>query len=694
MTLQVSPSDLPMTKAVVAASSSLDKASLLHQVTYAIHESLEETAVCQAIVQQLCFALEADCAGLILYNLKAQTLAVVAAYCRADAPKVSVEAPVGLTLRLGNGLQQNAWWNHHQPWIAQDVETAAIPEVERLLLQTAGLHSTLMVPLVYAGDLLGIVYLSQQTSCRLWTAPEMELAALIAEHAAIALTHARRYGEAQRQAQIEQLFNRIQERIRTSLDIDTTLNTALSELLPLTHADRLGFGVPAANSSTTFRITHQVEKREAKADQTQEEVLLAPLAPCLLPALSSQEMTVINNTQSIELDESSRAIFQQQQIGALLKAPVWYQQTLFGNLLALKQEPYQWTESETTAMEAVANQLAIAITQAQLYQQTQQQAETAKAQTQQMSQTLHELSYTQAQLVQSEKMSSLGQLVAGIAHEINNPINFIYGNIPYLANYAKDILELIRQYQIYYPQPPAALAELASQIDLEFIQYDLLKILESMQTGTERVRSIVLTLRNFSRLDEAEKKSVDLHEGIESTLVLLEHRLKLHKIEVVRQYSDLPPVECYPGQLNQVFMNLLTNAIDALETLTPEAEWKAKGSQPLKVEPLKVEGSPEHQPEAEQMANRQPAATSIQICTQLLNSNCVQIRIKDTGRGILPEHQSKVFDPFFTTKSVGMGTGLGLTIAYKIVVQKHQGKLWFQSHPAEGTEFLIELPLP
>jgi two-component system NtrC family sensor kinase len=664
MTSQTS-SDLP-TVAGVKASSALDKASLLHQVTYALHQSLDESEVCQAIVQQFCFALEADCAGLILYNLKVQTLAVVAAYCRIDAQRLGLDAPVGLTLRLGKSLEQNAWWRHHQPWVAQDVETAAMPEVERLLLQTAGLHSTLMVPIIHAGAVLGIVYLSQQTSCRLWTEGEMQLAALLAEHAAIALHHARRYGEAQRQAQIEQLFNRIQERIRTSLDIDTTLNTALSELLPLTHADRLGFGVPESNSSTSFRITHQVEKREAKENQASEEVLLAPLAPCLLPALSSQELTVIDNTQSFELDESSRAIFQQQQIGALLKAPVWYQQTFLGNLLALKQEPYLWTENETAAMEAVANQLAIAITQAQLYQQTQQQAETAKAQAQQMSQTLHELSYTQAQLVQSEKMSSLGQLVAGIAHEINNPINFIYGNIPYLANYATDILELIRQYQNYYPHPPAVLKELASQIDLEFIQYDLLKILESMQTGTERVRSIVLTLRNFSRLDEAEKKSVDIHEGIESTLVLLEHRLKLHNIEVIRQYSQLPLVECYPGQLNQVLMNLLTNAIDALEVSSQDT----------------------------QLGAADPLPACIQIRTQLLNSHWVQIGIKDTGRGIPPEHESKVFDPFFTTKPVGMGTGLGLTIAYKIVVQKHQGKFWFQSLPDRGTEFMIELPLP
>ncbi|MEH2272263.1 MAG: ATP-binding protein [Nostoc sp.] len=282
---------------------------------------------------------------------------------------------------------------------------------------------------------------------------------------------------------------------------------------------------------------------------------------------------------------------------------------------------------------------------------------------------LGELQRTQFQVIQSEKMSSLGQLVAGVAHEINNPVNFIHGNLVHVQEYTQNLLAFVQLYQQYDPNPAAEIQTLAEDIDLEFLQEDLPKMLSSMKVGTERIRQIVLSLRNFSRIDEAEFKSVDIHEGIDSTLMILQHRLKAKQeqpeIEVIKDYGAVPLVECYAGQLNQVFMNILVNAIDALE------ENNAKHTyQEIKDNP-----------------NR------IKIRTSVVNSIWVEVAIADNGVGISKEFQQRIFDPFFTTKPVGKGTGMGMSISYQIITEKHGGKLECFSNSGEGTEFIIQIPL-
>lgn len=287
----------------------------------------------------------------------------------------------------------------------------------------------------------------------------------------------------------------------------------------------------------------------------------------------------------------------------------------------------------------------------------------------QVEQTLEELKRTQMQLVQAEKMSSLGHLVAGVAHEINNPVNFIHANLTPAREYVEDLFGLVQLYQKHYPRPVAAIEAEVEAIDLEFLQADLPKTLNSMKVGTDRIRQIVLSLRNFSRTDEAEVKAVDIHEGIDSTLLILQHRLKAKpdcpEVKVLKDYSELPLVDCYPSQLNQVLMNILANAIDALEEMNQNRTYQ------------EIEANP----------------NQIKIRTSQLDSERIEIAISDNGPGIPEAIQPRIFDPFFTTKPVGKGTGMGMSISYQIVTEKHQGKLKCFSSPSQGTEFVIEIPI-
>ncbi|MEG4329668.1 ATP-binding protein, partial [Microcoleus sp. herbarium5] len=291
-----------------------------------------------------------------------------------------------------------------------------------------------------------------------------------------------------------------------------------------------------------------------------------------------------------------------------------------------------------------------------------------RSQAAELEKAVRELHQAQTQLIQTEKISSLGQLVAGVAHEINNPINFIYGNITHAKEYATDLLGLLHLYQEKYPNPVPEILEAAEDIEVDYLMEDFTKILESMKVGADRIRDLVVSLRNFSRLDESQMKRVDIHEGIESTLLILQHRIKANvlrpAIEIIKEYGNFPKVECYVGQLNQVFMNLLGNAIDALEEYNSTHSSKEIYCHP----------------------------NQIRISTSA-NSETVTIRIADNGMGINQEFIGKLFDPFFTTKPVGKGTGLGLSISYQIIVEKHRGKLQCISTPGEGAEFVIEIPI-
>ncbi len=383
------------------------------------------------------------------------------------------------------------------------------------------------------------------------------------------------------------------------------------------------------------------------------------------------------------------------------------------------------------------------ITQRKLAEESLRQSEAQlKAKAEELERALNNLQQTQAQLIHNEKMCNLGQLLAGVAHEINNPVNFVCGNLIPASEYVEDLLDLLRLYAKYYPQPIPEIQARAEAIELDFLIEDFPKTLSSMQVGADRIRQIVQSLRSFSRLDEAQMTLVDIHEGIDSTLLILNNRLKPKGgnpgITVIKEYGKLPLVKGYAGLLNQVFMNLLCNAIDALEDCQPEpcAANSCEGSY-MVLNPdvhkrreawnlaresrsdRETLGSPSNttltsvlayndasvaqlsQTESLSLKNGE-SAKIVRICTEVIGGDCqdgktsdarVVIRIIDNGPGMPEDIRSQIFNPFFTTKPAGKGTGLGLSISYQIVVEKHGGQLQCISAPNQGTEFRIEIPI-
>lgn len=299
-----------------------------------------------------------------------------------------------------------------------------------------------------------------------------------------------------------------------------------------------------------------------------------------------------------------------------------------------------------------------------LHSLTQELEQRVLERTVELQQTLNNLQQAQVQLIQQEKMSSLGQLVAGVAHEINNPVGFIANNIDPAQDYFAEMTQILRLYQKYYPEPAPEITTVVDEVDLEFTLKDLPKILSSMKLGVDRIRNISVSLRNFSRTDTNKKLPFYIHEGLDSTLLILRHRLKADgarpAIEVIKEYGDLPEINCYPGQLNQVFMNLLSNAVDALEEVHEQGKKEA---------------------------------LILNITTQIKSDNKIIIQIADNGLGIKPDVQKRIFEPLFTTKKVNKGTGLGLSISQQIIEEKHRGSLTCHSVVGEGTKFVIELPL-
>ena len=467
------------------------------------------------------------------------------------------------------------------------------------------------------------------------------------------------------QAQRERLLNRLIRLIRNSLDFDTILATTLLQVREAMQSDRCQFAWYHEDDSDEDNTISQWEVvKEAHYPELRALAGIYPATAtdCLSDSLLRLEPMLVPDVDQVE-DPIWKRFLRSFGFRSILIMPMQTQSGRVGALACShSSEVRNWSAGEVELLKSVTGQLAIALNQANLYAQSRTQA-------QELGQALKELQWTQAKMVQSEKMSSLGQLVAGVAHEINNPVTFIYGNLNYASRYIRDLLHLIQLYQQHYPSPRADLKAEIDAIDLDFLMADLPKLFASMRIGAERIQEIVLSLRTFSRMDEAEVKAVDIHAGLDSTLTILHNRLKFRVgetgIRVTKEYGELPAVECYPGQLNQVFMNILSNAIDAIATRF----------------------------KSETLTHPEPLQPEIRIRTEFLLGDRIAIRIADNGCGISEKQRQLLFDPFFTTKPVGQGTGLGLSISYQIVVDKHHGQLTCTSTMDQGSEFVVEIPL-
>jgi PAS domain S-box-containing protein len=530
-----------------------------------------------------------------------------------------------------------------------------------------------------------------------------------------------RHSEAKlrQRAQREELLNRLSHQIRRSLDLNTILETAVREIRHLLQIDRCQFAWYQADDRRCYWEVVKEARTLDCPDRTGRYPvdLMGPLHQQLL----NLEILRIDDVEAVS-EPIFQSFIRSLSCNSVLSLPMQTPSGTIGVINCIHtQEARPWTDWELDLLQAVKAQLLIAIKQAELYAASRRATQEAQEKATQLQQTLRELQRTQAQLIQSEKMSSLGQLVAGVAHEINNPVNFIYGNLIHAQSYFQDLLGLVELYRAAYPKPVRMIQEQIEAIDLDFLITDLSQLQESMKIGAERIREIVRSLRTFSRLDESESKEVDIHSGLESTLMILQNRLKgkpgYPPIPVIKEYGDLPLVECYPGQLNQVFMNLLTNAIDAVEeksrsqsseahsspgeavthppatiTITTGivVDDKQKDESLFQEERREGEGDMGYSP-----ANCFPSPPHLRSSIHLPRTSPthVFIRIADNGIGMTKKTQQQLFDPFFTTKAVGKGTGLGLAISYQIIVEKHGGDLRCNSVPGQGAEFVIEIPI-
>ncbi|MBE9032262.1 GAF domain-containing protein [filamentous cyanobacterium LEGE 11480] len=464
------------------------------------------------------------------------------------------------------------------------------------------------------------------------------------------------------------LFNQLAAQIRESLELDQVLNTSVQAIRQLFNIDRCKF------------LWYQVdgEIKEFKLSCVSTDISQAtklsyyPIQelPTLQEKFLKPEIFRLDNLETDQqLSEADRGLLLMNGFKSLLCTAVHTHSNGIGIIVCEHfQNQHTWSDDEVELLATVADQLAIAISQADLYQSSRNSAGTAAMQANKLQNTLAELQQTQAQLIHTEKMSSLGQLVAGVAHEINNPVSFIYGNLECAKDYLDNLLFLVDLYEKSYPEGNSTITTFTERMDLPFVIEDFPKLMESMKMGAERIRQIVLSLRDFSRLDEAEYKTVNIHDGLDSTVMMLKHRLKNQsdrgEIGVIREYREIPPITCHAGQLNQVFMNIIANAIDAID---------------------------EQHNRRQREADNDPVQITIE--TSLTDDEHARISIRDNGPGIPETVKQKLFDPFFTTKEIGKGTGLGLSISYQIVTEKHAGRLVCLSTVGEGTEFQIDIPL-
>jgi GAF domain-containing protein len=516
--------------------------------------------------------------------------------------------------------------------VCDDIYNSGFSDCYIKVLESYQAKAYVIIAILYNHKIWGLLAVYQNGETRNWQEDEVYLLTQVSSQLGVALQQAEylqklreQAAEISKAAERQRALVNTVDKIRQSLDIDIIFKTTTQEVSRLLEVERVAI----------YRFYPDWSGEFVADSILNDSIPLAKPQP-------------VNEQVLLEATKAGRYARNE------VFVPISQGEKLWGLLVAYQNsQPRYWQEEEINLLAQVGVQLGVALQQAESLKQMQIQKE-------EISQTLKELQITQSQLIQSEKMAGLGQLIAGLAHEINNPISFIYGNIPYVTDHIKELLNLVRLYQNHYPQAPAEIQDQSAEIDLDFINDDLPKMLNSMMFGADRIRQLVISLRTFSRLDEAEMKPVNLHKGIDSTLLILQHRVQPQdntpEIEVIKEYGELPPVVCYAAQMNQVFMNILTNALDTLKkSLTPSPK--------------------------------------IWIRTKVIDKNYLQIGIADNGCGIADDVRDRIFEPFFTTKEIGQGSGLGLSVSYQIIVEKHSGNIKCISEPGKGCEFLIEIPI-
>ncbi|MDY7012128.1 MAG: GAF domain-containing protein [Cyanobacteriota bacterium] len=668
---QVQDQAAKLARAAARESKAVQREKALAITIEKIRQSLDIQTIFDTATHEVRPLLEVDRVAIYRFNPDWSGSFVAESVAEGWEPVVGTD-PFGEDTYLQD--TQGGRYINHETLAVDDIYLMGYADCHLILLEQMQARAYAIAPIFRGQKLWGMLAAYQNSAPRHWQEDEVNLLVQISSQLGVALQQAELLEQAQRWAERQQqraeqqkAVTRAIARIRESLDLETIFKTTTTEVRQLLAADRVAaFHFDAQTDGEGIFVAEDVAPGW-------EAVMSARVRDhCFGEQFAVQyqngRIQAIVDIYDAGLSDCHIEILKRFQIRANLIVPLFKCDRLWG-LLCIHQcsGPRIWEGAEIEFVKQIAENLGVALQQVDLLEETQRQKE-------QLACTLQDLKQSQTHLIQSEKMASLGQLVAGVAHEINNPVNFIYGNLAHIESYTRALLNLTHLFQDNYPEPVPAVQEQLDEMDLDFVREDLPKSLASMKIGSERIRQLVLSLRTFSRLDEAQMKPVDLHEGIDSTLLILQHRLKpkgdRQEIQVIKEYGDLPLVECYAAQLNQVFMNILSNSIDALEAKISEQNSRDEASRDREEE-------------------RDP---QIRIRTQVVGDRAV-IRIADNGPGIPEAVRSRIFDPFFTTKAPGKGTGLGLSISYQIVVEKHGGQLKLGSKPGKGTLFLVEIPI-